>query len=300
MFLSDSTSHLIYQDCWLKPQQKTLAYAQAHQYWAEKVDLPVPGEPCHLMMCIHELRWHMKRYMTFSDRDVFEGLMHGLPGAEVEENTQPNPTKPLPADDPAVLNITPSGLENMSAALITTPATSEEEWVTLVTTSAALADEPANPPTPSETTGNARSPTELEYPKLVKVHLSHMEASVGSIPCNPGDLRKCCCNHSTSQQKRAWHLLEEEQQSLRLPSISASSGSSLELAPQEEEDLGAKLKVLPLGFQEKARSLTAGESPKMEVDCPLTRASQELSTVTTVISTTFARIRPQAPFTYPQ
>ena len=79
----------------------------------------------------------MKRYMTFSDHDVFEGLTHGLPEAEVEETTQPNPIKPLPVDDPAVLSVAPSGSENMSAALITTPATSEEELVTLVTTSAA-------------------------------------------------------------------------------------------------------------------------------------------------------------------
>ena len=177
----------------------------------------------------------------------------------------------------------------MSAALITTPATSEEKLVTLVTTSTASVDELANPPTALETTGDARSPTEPEYPKWITVHLSHMVASVGSIFCNLGDLRKCCHNHSSSQQKRAWHLLEEEQQALRLPSSSASSGSSPEPAPQEEEDPGAKPKVLPLGFQEIARSLTAGESPKMEVDCPLTRASQELSAesaVTAVFSTT--------------
>ena len=191
----------------------------------------MPGEPCHLAISVHELRWHMSRYMTFSDHDVFEGLAHGLPKAEVEETTQPNPTKPLPADDPAVLTITPSGLENMSAALITTPATSKEESVALVTISAALVDEPANPPTPLETTGNARSLTEPEYPKWIKVHLSHMAASVGSIPCNLGDLRWYHHNHSSSQQKRAWHLLEEEQQALRLPSSSASSRSSPESGP---------------------------------------------------------------------
>ena len=73
-----------------------------------------------------------------------------------------------------------------------------------------------------------------------KVHLSHMVASVGSIPCNLGDLRQCCHNHRFSQQKRAWHLLEEEQWALRGISSSASSGSSPELAPKEEEDQGAK------------------------------------------------------------
>ena len=126
MFLSDADSHLPYQDYWLKPPQKTLAYAQALQYWAEKANPPVPSEPHHLAMSMHELRWHMKRYTTFSDHDVFEGLMYGLPGVEVEEANQPNPIKPPLADDPAVLTIAPSGLENMSAVLITTPATSEE------------------------------------------------------------------------------------------------------------------------------------------------------------------------------
>ena len=180
----------------------------------------------------------------------------------------------------------------MSATLITTPATSEEELVALVTTPAASADEPADPPTPLETTGDARSLTELEYLKWVEVHSSHMPASVGSIPCNLGDLWWHCCNCSSSQQKRAWHLLEEEQQALRGTSSSVSSGSSPELAPQEEEDPGAKLKELPLRFQEIAKSLTTGKSPEMEIDCPLTGVSQELaaeSAVATVISTTMCQ-----------
>ena len=123
--------------------------------------------------------------------------MHWLPGAEVKETNKPNPTQPLPTDDTTVLTVGPSGLEK-SAALITTPAISKEESVTLVTTSAASADEPANPPTPSETTGNARSPTELEYLKWIKVHSSHMAVPVGSIPRNPEDLRWWHCNHSSS------------------------------------------------------------------------------------------------------
>ena len=129
MFLLDTDSNLLYQDFWL-----TLAYAQALQYWAEKANPLVSGEPCLLAMCIHELRWHMKRYTTFSDHDVFEGLVHGLAGAEVEEATQPNPIKPLTADDPAVFTVAPPTMVDMSAALSTTPAMLEEELVTLVTT----------------------------------------------------------------------------------------------------------------------------------------------------------------------
>ena len=230
--------------------------------------------------------------MTCSDHDVFEGLAHWLSEAEVEEATHPNPIKPLVVDSPTVLAIVPSVLENVSATPIATPAVAKEESVAPVTTPAASADEPANPPSPSKTTGNERSPTEPEYPKWVKVHLSSMAAPVGSIACNPGDLRQCHCNHSSSWQKRAWHLQEEEWQALRGISSSSSSGSSPELTPQEEEDLGAKPKVLPPGFQEITKSLIAGESPKMEVDSPQTRASQELSvepTVVTVISTTMCQ-----------
>ena len=291
MFLPDASSCLLYEDYQLKPPWKTLAYAQALQYWAEKSNLPVPGEPHHLAMSIHELRWHI-RYTTFSDHDVFEGPAHKLPEAEVEETTQPNPIEPPVADSPAVLATAPSEPENVSAALIATPATSEEESVALVIIPAALVDELADPATPLKTAGNARSPTKSEYPRWVKVHSSHMVASVGSIPCNPGDLRWCHHNHSSSQQKRAWHLLEEEQQVLSLPFNSALSGSSPEPAPQEEEDLGAKPKVPPLGFQEIARSLTTGKFPKMEDDSPWTRVSHKLSVepaVATVISTTMCQ-----------
>ena len=74
--------------------------------------------------------------------------MHGLPGVEVEEATQPNPIESLPADDPAALTVAPPVLQNVSATLVTTPATLEEELVTLVTIPTASADELANPPTP--------------------------------------------------------------------------------------------------------------------------------------------------------
>ena len=207
---------------------------------------------------------------------------------EVKEAIQPNPIEPLPADDPAVLTVAPSTLEDMSATLSTTPAISEEESVTLVTAPAASADEPANSPTLSKTTGDAKKSHRTGIPEMGQSAF----ILYGSIPCNQRDLRWHCHNSSSSQQKRAWCLLEEEQQALRGTSSSALSGSSPEPAPQEEEDPGAKLKALPLGFQEIAKSLATGKSPKMEVDSPLTGASQELlaePTVATVISTTMCQ-----------
>ena len=131
-----------------------------------------------------------------------------------------------------------------------------------------------------------------QNPKWVKVHPPCMAASVGNIPSNLGDFGWHHHNHSSSQWERAWYHLEEEQWALRGTSSSASTGSSLESAPQEEEDPGTKPKVPPLGFQEIAKSLTTSKSPEMEVDCPLTKASQDLlvgSTVATVTSSTMCQ-----------
>ena len=66
MFMLHTSSHLLYENYQLKPLWKTLAYAQALRYWAEKDNPPVPDEPHGLAMSTHELR-----YTTFSDHDVF-------------------------------------------------------------------------------------------------------------------------------------------------------------------------------------------------------------------------------------
>ena len=240
MFLPNN---LPYQDVLLKSLQRTLAYAQALQYWAEKANPPVPSEPHLLAMSICKLRQCMRRYTKFHDHNVFEGLAHRWPEAEVEETTQPNPIKPPAADCPAVLAIALSVLENMSASLIATLTTSKEELVTHVTISTALADEPANPPTPLKTTGDARSPTELEYLRWVKVHSSNMAASVGSIPYNPGDLWQCHHNHSSSWWKRAWHLLEEEQQALRGISSSTSWNGTMRGGRSGSQAKGAASRI---------------------------------------------------------
>ena len=50
--------------------------------------------------------------------------------------------------------------------------------------------------------------------------------------------------------------------------------------------------MLPPGFKEIAKSLTTGKSPEMEINCPLTGASQNLlagSAVATVTSTTMCQ-----------
>ena len=114
---------------------------------------------------------------------------------------------------------------------------------------------------------------------------------MGSLPSILGNLKQCCHNCSSSQRK-SWCCLVEEQLALRGDSSSALPGSSPEPAPQEEEDPGAQPKVLPLEFKEITKSLTKGESPEMEIDCPLTGASPDLSAgsaVATVTSTTMCQ-----------
>ena len=86
MFLLDDPS---YQDVWLKPQWMTLAYAQVLQYWVEEANLPAPGEPHPLAMCVRELRQHIGKYITFNEHDVFEGLGNALPEAEDEDMGTP-------------------------------------------------------------------------------------------------------------------------------------------------------------------------------------------------------------------
>ena len=53
-FLPD---HPTYQDIWLQVQLLTLVYAQAVQYWVEKVNLPTLDSCCPLAVSGVELRW---------------------------------------------------------------------------------------------------------------------------------------------------------------------------------------------------------------------------------------------------
>ena len=70
MFLSNNS----YQDVWLKLWLLTLAYAWVLQYWAEEANPLAHGEPHPLVKCVRELRQHVRRYTTFSESVIFEGL----------------------------------------------------------------------------------------------------------------------------------------------------------------------------------------------------------------------------------
>ena len=51
-FLPISTVNCSYQDYRMKQPQKTLAYAKALQFWVEKAQPPLLGQPCQLAECV--------------------------------------------------------------------------------------------------------------------------------------------------------------------------------------------------------------------------------------------------------
>ena len=68
-------------------RENTIAYTHALQYGVEKSDLPTGGQPCWLVKSVKELWEELKCYLSFSDREVFEGVtaLEGMPSCLVEE-----------------------------------------------------------------------------------------------------------------------------------------------------------------------------------------------------------------------
>ena len=193
MFLPVPNPHLPCQDYCLKQLLRTLVYAQALQYWAEKANLLGPHELCCLAMCVHELRWVMRPYITFSNCHIFECLTCESPEAEVKEATQlhpailtptpdPRPSIPRP-DEPAALTFVPVGLANELP----------------VTT------------TPLEAANNVDRAKDKEYPNWTEIHPSHPTASVGCTPPTLGDLGWHLHTCSSSWRRAHCNLMEEQQ-----------------------------------------------------------------------------------------
>ena len=96
-FLSPQDQMFPSQDFREGQSQKTLAYAQALQYWAEKATLPMLDWPCLLARCVQELRWVMKPYVAFMDDTILEGatpqgeLLEGWTWAPIPVETLPAP-----------------------------------------------------------------------------------------------------------------------------------------------------------------------------------------------------------------
>ena len=51
-----------------------IAYVCALQYWAETSDLPTGGQPHQLAESVKELQEEMRCFLSFLDREVFEGV----------------------------------------------------------------------------------------------------------------------------------------------------------------------------------------------------------------------------------
>ena len=67
-------------------REKTIVYDHSLQYWAEKSDLLTGGQPHWLAKRVKELWEEMKCYLSFSDREVLEGVTppEGMPSSPVE------------------------------------------------------------------------------------------------------------------------------------------------------------------------------------------------------------------------
>ena len=56
----------------MKQPQKTLVYAKALQYWVEKAQPPLPGEPCQLAESMLVLQQAREPLTVFTDAEVLE------------------------------------------------------------------------------------------------------------------------------------------------------------------------------------------------------------------------------------
>ena len=110
-----------------------MAYAQALQYWMEKSNLPMLGQPCLLVGSILKLREVMEPYVSFDDTILDgvappEGFLEDQPEATIPQSAQPASTD-LQLKRPLWKKLPPIGrsLEEPS-----TPQTLCEEQITRV------------------------------------------------------------------------------------------------------------------------------------------------------------------------
>ena len=88
------------QDIWVGQLEKTVAYAQALQYWVEKSNPPTPGQPHLLAESILELREVMEPYVSFPDATfmgsvvLLEGFLEDQPEMTISGSVQPASAKP--------------------------------------------------------------------------------------------------------------------------------------------------------------------------------------------------------------
>ena len=74
-----------------------VVYAHALQYWVEKSDLPSGGQPCQLAKSVREFLEKMSCYLSFLDKEVFEGVtpLEGMPTSS-DEGAEPHSMTTIP------------------------------------------------------------------------------------------------------------------------------------------------------------------------------------------------------------
>ena len=98
-FLPQHDSNFSCQDIKESQLEKTVACAQALQFWAEKANLPTPGQACLLAGSVLELMEAMKCYISFPDDAVFDSV--ALPGESLtNQSTAPESTQPASTNSP--------------------------------------------------------------------------------------------------------------------------------------------------------------------------------------------------------
>ena len=81
--------------------QKTLAYGQALQYWSEKANPLIMGQPHLLVRCMQELSRVMEPYVAFSNNAFLEGVtsQEGYPKGQTQAPI-PVETQAAPPEEP--------------------------------------------------------------------------------------------------------------------------------------------------------------------------------------------------------
>ena len=156
--------------------QKTLAYAQALQYGAEKSNPPMLGQPHLLVRCILELRRVMEPYVVFSDDAVLKGATPWERSLEGQtQATIPVKTQLAPIEEPTE---EPAPAESSSQEAAPTEVSMEEVHPTEVPTKeAAPTEECTEELAPAEASTEEVAPLEVSPEEADPIEGAHQRTS---------------------------------------------------------------------------------------------------------------------------
>ena len=82
------------QNYQLAQSQHTITYMRALQYWADKAQQPIPGQPHCLVKSVMELQQAMELLFSFTEAGVFPAMVP----SNLTEVSSPRPIEPIPWD----------------------------------------------------------------------------------------------------------------------------------------------------------------------------------------------------------